>query len=209
MAQVISHWPVIVKVWVQSQASQCEIWGGQSCTGTCFPISIIPQVLHACSFIYHPLQYEQLAVSLNTMHFSGNCLCLILIKCTCAMLNYKHKLRKIPAKYWQREVTVENHVLFFFPTYLVEPGSAGHQLDPVQLGFQDHHQGLQCHPPSSNLHQNNKKEKNWMTWNFPLPWIPINIVFSKASLRVSQTTKYIAFLAMVRISINSSLIQLL
>lgn len=115
MAQVISHWPVIAKVWVQSQASQCEIRGGQSGTGTGFPVSIIPQVLHACSFIYHPLKYEQLTVSINTMHFSGNCLCLILIKCTCATLNYKHKLRKIPAKYWQREVTVENHVLFFSP----------------------------------------------------------------------------------------------
>ena len=106
-------------------------------------------------------------------------------------LNYKHKLRKIPAKYWSREVTDENYVLFLFSTYLVEPGSAGHRLDPGQLGFQDHHQGLQCHPPSSNLHQNTIK--NCMTWNFPLPWIPINVVLSRALFWISQTPKYIFF----------------
>lgn len=50
-----SEWPVTVVAWVQSQAIGCGICGAQSGMGSFqfFYVSIIPPVLHICSFIYH------------------------------------------------------------------------------------------------------------------------------------------------------------
>jgi hypothetical protein len=39
MAQVVSHWPVATDSWVRSQAIQCGVYGGISCTGTEFYLS--------------------------------------------------------------------------------------------------------------------------------------------------------------------------
>ena len=61
MAQVVCCQSAAIEAWVQSYASPCVIWCGQTCIGTGFspmylsfpPITIIPPRLHTHSFICH------------------------------------------------------------------------------------------------------------------------------------------------------------
>jgi len=187
---MISQWHVTGETWIQSKASQCEICSAQSGTGTGFPLSVS---LHRCYTLFHlyitdALQYEQLTASFKNTDFSSNCVCLIVTKCTCATLNYKHKLRKITAKYWQREVTDENRVLFLFL----------HTLSSQVLQGTDWILGSLV--SRTTTRDSNATPLLWiyikitkeicMTWNFPLPWIPMNIVLSQPSFCVSRTPKY-------------------
>lgn len=58
MFQAVCHWLLTVEVHVQSQASPCEICGGQICTGTWFPpsISVVPCQYHSISAPYSYIQ---------------------------------------------------------------------------------------------------------------------------------------------------------
>ena len=122
------------------------------------------------------------------MNFCGNCLCLIVIKCIFAKLNYKHKLRKITAEYWQREVTNENHILFLFLHTLSSQVLQGTDWILGSLGSRTTTRDSNATPLLWIYIKITKK--NCMTWNFPLPRITINIVLSQASIWVSQTPKY-------------------
>jgi hypothetical protein len=59
MFLAVCHWLLIVEAHVQSQASPCEICGGQICTGTWFPpsIAVVPCQCHSTNAPYsyiHP-----------------------------------------------------------------------------------------------------------------------------------------------------------
>jgi hypothetical protein len=73
MAQAVSCWASTVELWIQFQASLCDVCGRQYGTGTgfsvrpqFFPISIIPSMLHSRSFICR--QYHIILASHNTVN---------------------------------------------------------------------------------------------------------------------------------------------